>query len=144
VRDKTIDHCKKMANSKKNEIKKLENELKYLEELSNTSTYKEDASLKQKLEIAIKRLDKLYTEKTKGRPIRSRVKWIEEGEKNTAFFLGLEKTRQTKKAINELYDKNGKSTTNQNEIMEIEVDYYKKLYKSTNPDNDKLITGKYN
>ena len=29
------------------------------------------------------------------------------------FFLGLEKTRQTKKAINELYDKNGKSTTDQ-------------------------------
>ena len=51
--------------------------------------------------------------------------------------MGLEKTRQTKKAINELYDKNGKSTTDQNEIMEIEVDYYKKLYKSTNPD-DKL------
>jgi hypothetical protein len=39
---------------------------------------------------------------------------------------------------NELYDKNGKSTTDQNEIMEIKVDYYKKLYKSTNPDNDKL------
>jgi hypothetical protein len=52
--------------------------------------------------------------------------------------LGLEKTRQTKKAINELYDKNGKSTTDQNEIMEIEVDYYKNLYKSTNPDNEKL------
>jgi hypothetical protein len=52
---------------KKNEIKKLENELKYLEELSNTSTYKEDTSLKQKLEITIKRLNKLYTEKTKGR-----------------------------------------------------------------------------
>ena len=39
MRDKTIDHCKKLANIKKNEIKKLENELKYLEELSNTSTY---------------------------------------------------------------------------------------------------------
>jgi hypothetical protein len=39
-------------------IKKLENELKYLEELSNTSTYKEDTSLKQKLEITIKKLDK--------------------------------------------------------------------------------------
>jgi hypothetical protein len=122
VRDKTIDHCKKLANIKKNEIKKLENELKYLEELSNTSTYKEDTSLKQKLEITIRRLDKLYTEKTKGRQIRSRVKWIEEGEKKPAVFLGLKKTRQTKKAINELYDKNGKSTTDQNEIMEIEVD----------------------
>jgi hypothetical protein len=62
VRDKTIDHCKKVSKSKKNEIKNLENELKYLEELSNTSTYKEDTSLKQKLEITIKRLDKLYTE----------------------------------------------------------------------------------
>jgi hypothetical protein len=49
VCDKTIDHCNKLANSEKNEIKKLENELKYLEELSNTSTYKEDTSLKQKL-----------------------------------------------------------------------------------------------
>ena len=78
----------------KKKIKKLENKLKYLEELSNTSTYKEDTSLKQKLEITIKMLDKLYTEKTKGRQIRSRVKWIEEGEKNAAFFRGLEKTKQ--------------------------------------------------
>jgi hypothetical protein len=39
----------------------IDDELKYLEELSNTSTYKEDTSLKQKLEITIKRLDKLYT-----------------------------------------------------------------------------------
>ena len=53
--------------------------------------------------------------------------------------MGIEKRRQTKKAINELYDKNGKSTTDQNEIMEIEVNCYKKiLYKSTNPDNEKL------
>jgi hypothetical protein len=52
--------------------------------------------------------------------------------KNTAFFLGFEEKRQTKKAINELYDKTGKSTTDQNEIMEIEVNYYKKLYKSIN------------
>ena len=98
VRDKTIDQCcKKLANSKKNEIKKLENELKYLEELSNTSTYKEDTSLKQKLEITIKRLDKLYTEKTKGRQIRSRVKWIEEGEKNTAFSWGSKKQDKQKR-----------------------------------------------
>ena len=52
--------------------------------------------------------------------------------------MGLEKTRQTKKATNELYDKISKSTTDQNEIMEIEVDFYKQLYKSTNPDNEKL------
>ena len=88
---------KNLANSKKNEIKKLENELKYLEELSNTSTYKEDTSLKQKLEITIKRQDKQYTEKTKGRQIRSRVKWIKEGEKKYSFFLGARKNKTNKK-----------------------------------------------
>ena len=82
---------------KKNEIKKLENELKYLEELSNTSTYKEDTSLKQKLEITITRLDKLYTEKTKGRQIRSRVKWIEEGEKIQLFSWGSKKQDKQKR-----------------------------------------------
>jgi hypothetical protein len=86
-----------MANSKKNEIKKLEKELKYLEELSNTSTYKEDTSLKQKLEITIKRLDKLYTEKTKGRQIRSRVKWIEEREKIQLFSWGSKKQDKQKR-----------------------------------------------
>jgi len=50
--------AKKWQKVKKNEIKKLENELKYLEEPSNTSRYKEDTSLKQKLEITIKRLEK--------------------------------------------------------------------------------------
>jgi hypothetical protein len=38
VRDKTIDYCKKVSKWKKKEIKKLENELNYFEELSNTST----------------------------------------------------------------------------------------------------------
>ena len=52
--------------------------------------------------------------------------------KNTVFFLGFEEKRQTKKAINELYDKTGKSTTDLNEIMEIEVNYYEQLYKSIN------------
>jgi hypothetical protein len=52
VSDKTIDHCKKVSKNQKNLIKKLENELKYLEELSNTSTYKEDTSLKYSLKLS--------------------------------------------------------------------------------------------
>jgi hypothetical protein len=53
VRDKTIDHCKKLANSNKKIKKKLENELKYLEELSNTSTYKEDTSFSSRVTIFV-------------------------------------------------------------------------------------------
>ena len=36
-------------------------------------------------------LNKLYYKKTTGAQIRSRAKWRNEGEKNTKFFLGLEK-----------------------------------------------------
>jgi TRAP-type mannitol/chloroaromatic compound transport system substrate-binding protein len=59
-------------------------------------------------------------------------------EEKNSIFLGARKNKTNKKAINELYDKIGKSTTDQNEIMKIEVDYYEKLYQSTNPDNEKL------
>jgi hypothetical protein len=41
-------------------------------------------------------LSKIYSDKAKGAQIRSRIKWVEEGEKNTKFFLGLEKARQTR------------------------------------------------
>ena len=36
-------------------------------------------------------LSNLYDKKTKGAQIRSRAKWVQEGEKNKNFFLGLEK-----------------------------------------------------
>ena len=48
---------------KQMQLRKLENELKYFVELSSTNTYKEDTPLKQKVEITIKRLDKLNNEK---------------------------------------------------------------------------------
>ena len=41
-----------------------------------------------------KDLEKEYGIKAKGAQIRSRIKWIEEGEKNTNYFLSLEKQRQ--------------------------------------------------
>ena len=63
---------------------------------------------------------------TKGRQIRFRVKRIEEGENKIHHSLRPKKTRQSSKAINELYYTTGRSTTDQNEIMEIEVNHYKK------------------
>jgi hypothetical protein len=48
---------------KQMKFKKLENELRYFVELSSTNKYKEDTPFKQKLEITIKRLNKLINEK---------------------------------------------------------------------------------
>ena len=79
------------------------------------------------------KLEVMYKDKINGHKIRSRAKWYEEGEKNTSYFLGLERSRQAKKVITELKDENGATTTDQNKILQIEVNYYRKLYDSSNP-----------
>ena len=38
----------------------------------------------------------LYDKKSKGAQIKCGEKWIEEGERNTSYFLGLEKHYQSK------------------------------------------------
>ena len=45
-------------------------------------------------------LNLIYVNKLRGIQIRSRVKWYEEGERNSRYFLGLEKKRYSAKQIN--------------------------------------------
>ena len=75
----------------------------------------------------------MYSEKVKGAQIRSRIKWVEEGEKNSKFFLGLEKSRQTRKVITALADKDGNIVKEQENILDLARSYYYKLYSSNHP-----------
>ena len=47
-------------------------------------------------------IEAIEMEKAKGAQIRSRIKYIEEGEKNTQFFLNLEKGRGKYNTITKL------------------------------------------
>ena len=49
--------------------------------------------------------DRLSMEKAIGAQIRSKARWTEDGERNTAYFLGLESSRQVNSTINALKDK---------------------------------------
>ena len=89
--------------------------------------------MEKEIKTMEEKLENLYLNKVKGAQIRSRVQWLEEGEKNTKFFLGLEKSRQTKKSITALKNKDGKIVTEHSEILNIERSYYENLYKSTSP-----------
>ncbi len=48
------------------------------------------------------KLDDLYLKRAHSAFVRSRAKWTEEGEKNTAYFCSLEKRRQERNAVNVL------------------------------------------
>jgi hypothetical protein len=76
--------------------------------------------------------------KTKGAQIRSREKWIELGEKNNSYFLGLEKQRQVNKSINKLKDDKNSVITDQPKLLHMIKEYYEKLYTTTKPNKELL------
>ena len=134
VREHTVAYCKRNANKNKSEIHILENKIKKLNENINRNC-KDDVIKHFQEELIYNecKLRKIYEIKSKGAQIRSRIKWVEEGEKNTKFFLGLEKARQTRKTITALKDDKGVIHTESSKILQIEKDFYQNIYNSTSP-----------
>ena len=63
-----------------------------------------------------------------GAQIRSRIKFIEQGEKNTAYFLALEKTNASSNTITSIITENGHKLTEQNDILSQQTNFYRNLY----------------
>ena len=57
---------------------------------------KETTTIQRKLDETTRKLEKIIEYKTKGAILRSKCRWHNEGEKNTKYFLNLEK-RQYKR-----------------------------------------------
>ena len=77
--------------------------------------------------LAKKDLDLLWSEKTKGAMIRSRINWCEAGEKPSGYFLRLEKHNYNRKYICRLVTPQGE-ITEQNGILREQCKFYKDLY----------------
>ena len=96
--------------------------------------------LNKELMQAKQELELIHLNKAKGAQLRSRIKWIEEGEKNTKYFLGLEKSKGKANTITELKRENEKIKNPLNILNEIKT-YYSTLY-TKNPnitDTDKKL-----
>ena len=96
------------------------------------NTELDSISLDEKIKTLENELELIYLEKARGAQVRAREKWVEQGEKNTSFFLGLEKKRQVKKAITKLKSSTGEIISDQAEILTLEKQYYKNLFTSNN------------
>ena len=73
--------------------------------LNRQTAYSEDD--KAELERIKIKLSDFQTEKTRGAVIRSRARWYEHGEKNSKYFLNLEKLNYRRKHISSLINHNG-------------------------------------
>ena len=77
-------------------------------------------------------LEKIEELETKGAILRSKVRWSEAGEKNTKYFLNLEKRNAIDKHIHQLKLDSGEITNDLKVILSEQKRFYNKLY--SNPD----------
>ena len=96
----SVSYCISKARHNRNKQEDLETRLdnldKSIAENSNNNDVKDE-----RMQLK-KELDELYAYRAKGYHIRSRSKWIEEGEKSSRYFLNMEKARQNYNFIDQL------------------------------------------
>ena len=125
LRGKTISYSsfKKKERDKREQV--LLDEIDLLECSVNNESIED-------LENKKKELENIRKDKMKGKLVRSRVQWIEEGEKPTKYFCGLESKNFTSKIIPKVEKEGGIIVTNQFDILKEAKSFYENLYKNNN------------
>ena len=129
-----------MAQRKINIKCSFENKLNELDEVIKTNTDNDVHLLVEKRNRLKSDLDILLANDAIGYQIRSKAEWVEKGEKNTAYFLNLEKYRQSKNAIFKLTKSDGKQVDSEENIITEIGNYYQKLYSSKNVPAEEINT----
>ncbi len=134
VKEFTVRYSCARSKHKTNIIKEIESKLTILDREIEADSNNDELITNRKL--LKEQLDALYLERSMGAHIRSRVKWVEEGERSTSYFLALEKFRQSTNNISVLKE-NNVTYTEDKDILRIAGKFYTELYTSKNPcDNE--------
>jgi exonuclease III len=135
VKEFSIQYCCDRGKRRENEIRFLESKIVMLDrdiqsKGADEKLIRERKKLKEKLDI-------LFLDKGIGAQIRSKVTWVEEGERSSAYFLAVEKHRQGCNMIKTLTD-NGKVYTEDTDILHVAQKFYSQLYTSESPSSDDI------
>ena len=132
VKQMSIEYSKKKSRERQTLLHLLETELNNL--LTKDSDTETDKVRIIQVENDIK---EIYNFKANGAFVRSRLQFMEEGERNSKFILSQEKSRQNRNNITSL-NVDGKHFNNSVEILNQEAIFYESLYKSNACTNSDL------
>ena len=110
VRGETLIFSKRKARTRRNEEKKTIDEISRIKQKFDESPDPENA---QRLEHAQRTLEELRKPKIQGLIVRSKVRWYEDGEACSKFFLSLEKRNSMRTSIQSLKINNRVITDNE-------------------------------
>ena len=125
IRTDTMIYAGKKAKEQRQKEKELTQKIEELEHnvTSNKNEHLEYQQLKSEWES-------IQRNKSNGIIIRSRAKWVEYGEKNSKYFLNLEKRNYNNKFIRKLITADEKEITNPSEILQEQFRFYADLYQT--------------
>ena len=87
-------------------------------------------------------LSKLCEQEEKMWQQRSRVQWLQSGDKNTKFFHGVSTQRKRRNFIKGLKDENGTWQENEEVVSGMLIEFYANLFTSSTPGNlEQILEG---
>jgi hypothetical protein len=132
IRGTTLKHSFSVNKEKRKYHQELTQQLNILQARlsanADSTTLKEYENTKSKLE-------NIEEEKIKGAILRSKVKWAEAGERNSKYFLSLEKRNAINKTIIRLQNESGNMVEDQKGVLKECNSYYQNLYTEKNTSN---------
>ena len=81
-------------------------------------------------------LNQLFARQLEGSKIRSRAKWLEEGEVPSRYFFRLQNERYVKAFVSSVFDASGNEVSSLPEIIEAHTAFYSSLFSRGNIDLD--------
>ena len=134
IKSTTQEYCRYKSMIKKNihdqNIKKLNHlEERLARDPNNRNLVEQIFLVKNEIEIKV-------MEEAKGAQIRSKVRWIDEGEKCNKYFLSLEKANAINNTLCRVKDEYGVVVTDEKKILSVITRYYTNLYKEPKRNED--------
>ena len=123
IRSKTISYSTMKKKKENEKERQLEGEIDILEKRDNINE-NDRVILNEKKE----ELKNLREKRMEGVLLRSKARWIAEGEKNSSYFCNLEKRHFVSKTMTKLKGNNGEEVTEANKLVESVKNFYEKLY----------------
>ena len=125
IRGVSISFSAKLKRERNETLKNAEMKLRNLEEKLITSMDK--TQIEHEIDMVKTDIEEIINYQTLGAIIRSKTKWYEECEKNTRYFLNMEKRNYNKKVVKRLRLQNGTLITDREEILFEQREFYRKL-----------------
>jgi mannosylglycoprotein endo-beta-mannosidase len=133
-----MEYCSRKKKERNVEKLSIMNDIEKVKALISEGSSDDDSCV-QRLSLLEAQLNKIVDFETRGLIIRSRVRWMEEGEKSSKYFCNLKKRSCEKKNIQRVKNKNGQIITDQKGIMENINSFYQNLYSENNINFDNNV-----